>query len=208
MSHDGVAPHSLEPDISLDRYLARLASNEAAPGGGAAAGVTGAQAASLISMVCALSEPSEDIRKISTIAEDARSRFLSLANADMKNFLSLMRLYQTPRGSTPRDQRRHQIEEALLAAATPPREMISLSVNLVEPLQSLHANGNTNLVTDTGIAAQLLMATISASKLNVQINLKSIKDETNRKILSDAIEGAQPAITQLQNLVEVISHNL
>ncbi|MCH2568630.1 MAG: cyclodeaminase/cyclohydrolase family protein, partial [Pseudomonadales bacterium] len=90
MIHDGLAPHSLEPDISLDRYLTRLASNEAAPGGGAAAGVTGAQATSLMSMVCALSETSEHIQKISTIAEDARSRFLSLVNADITNFLSLM----------------------------------------------------------------------------------------------------------------------
>ncbi len=208
MSDDGLAPHSLEPDISLDRYLALLASNEAAPGGGAAAGVTGAQATSLMSMVCALSETSEDIQKISTIAEDARSRFLSLVNADITNFLSLMQLYQTPPGSTPMDQRKHQIQEALFAAATPPREMISLSVNLVEPLQSLHVNGNTNLVTDTGIATQLLIATISASQLNVQINLKSIKDESNRKTLSDAIKGAQTAITQLQNLVATINNNL
>ena len=208
MSHDGLAPHSLEPDISLDRYLARLASNKAAPGGGAAAGVTGAQATSLMSMVCALSETSEDIQKISKIAEDARSRFLSLVNADITNFLSLMQLYQTPPGSTPMDQRKHQIQEALFAAATPPREMISLSVNLVEPLQSLHVNGNTILVTDTGIATQLLIATISASQLNVQINLKSIKDESNRKTLSDAIKGAQAAITQLQNLVATINHNL
>ena len=86
--------------------------------------------------------------------------------------------------------------------------MIKLSVNLVEPLQSLHVNGNTNLVTDTGIATQLLIATISASQLNVQINLKSIKDESNRKTLSDAIKGAQAAITQLQNLVATINHNL
>ena len=146
MIHDGLAPHSLEPDISLDRYLTRLASNEAAPGGGAAAGVTGAQATSLMSMVCALSETSEHIQKISTIAEDARSRFLSLVNADITNFLSLMQLYQKPPGSMPVDQRKHQIQEALFAAATPPREMIRLSVNLVEPLQSLHVNGNTNLV--------------------------------------------------------------
>ncbi|MAW27908.1 MAG: hypothetical protein CMP98_03825 [Gammaproteobacteria bacterium] len=208
MIHDGLAPNSLEPDISLDRYLARLASNEAAPGGGAAAGVTGAQATSLMSMVCALSETSEDIQRISTIAEDARSRFLSLVNADITNFLSLMQLYQKPPGSTPMDQRKHQIQEALFAAATPPREMISLSVNLVEPLQSLHVNGNTNLVTDTGIATQLLIATISASQLNVQINLNSIKDESNRKTLSDTIKGAQTAITQLQNLVAAINHNL
>ena len=208
MIHDGLAPHSLEPDISLDRYLTRLASNEAAPGGGAAAGVTGAQATSLMSMVCALSETSEHIQKISTIAEDARSRFLSLVNADITNFLSLMQLYQKPPESMPVDQRKHQIQEALFAAATPPREMIRLSVNLVEPLQSLHVNGNTNLVTDTGIATQLLIATISASQLNVQINLKSIKDESNRETLSDAIKGAQAAITQLQNLVATINHNL
>lgn len=199
---------TFDANISIDAYLDRLASGDPVPGGGAVAGVTGAQAAALISMVCALSDTSDNIASIAKDAQNARDRFMNLANADMVNFLSLMRLYQSPRGGTPADQRRQQIEDASYAAATPPLEMIVLATELVEPLQSLHAQGNRNLVSDTGIAAQLLIATINASQLNVRINLRSIRDETTRKTIADALDRAESAVAQLQSLVRTISDNL
>ncbi|MAV25955.1 MAG: hypothetical protein CMQ05_07520 [Gammaproteobacteria bacterium] len=208
MDHEDVAAESLDHYISLDGYLTRLSSNEPVPGGGAAAGVTGAQAAALIGMVCALSEESQEITTIAAVAYKARQRFIALADADMTNFLALMRLYQTPRGSTPADQRRQQIEAALNDAATPPLEMMALSEELVGPLQTLYARGNSNLVTDTGIAAHMLVTTINASGLNVRINLKSMKDATNRQSILNELQRAEPALAELQSLAQAIGDNL
>ena len=41
---------------SLESYLTQLAASDSTPGGGTAAGLTGAQAAALLSMVCNLSQ--------------------------------------------------------------------------------------------------------------------------------------------------------
>ena len=208
MSHEEGAGGTLDQNIGLNGYLTRLSSNEPVPGGGAASGVTGAQAAALIGMVCALSESSKEIDAIAAVASEARERFIALADADMTNFLALMRLYQTPRGSTPADQRRHQIEVALNNAASPPLEMMALSQELVGPLQSLYARGNSNLVTDTGIAAYMLITTINASLLNVRINLKSMKDATNRQKILDELHRAEPTLAELQSLAQAIGDNL
>ena len=86
--------------------------------------------------------------------------------------------------------------------------MMALSEELVGPLQTLYARGNSNLVTDTGIAAHMLVTTINASGLNVRINLKSMKDATNRQSILNELQRAEPALAELQSLAQAIGDNL
>lgn len=154
---------------TLQQYLTELAAKTSTPGGGAVAAVNGAQAAGLISMVANFSEKTLDTRQrqdILDITATASERYMTLADQDAANFAHLMKCYQQGAG----------IQDALKGAAQPPMDCLDLTMDLVPHLQTIAAAGNKNLITDTGIAASLLHSTMSASELNILINLRSIKD--------------------------------
>lgn len=186
---------------TLADYLDALASKAAAPGGGAAAGVTGAEACALMEMVCRLTRDNEQsIARILSDAEHAREKFVALAQEDMEKFEAVMAAFRLP--DTERNQR---LQPALEEAAKVPLAMIEVAVGLIEGIEQLAAIGNPNLITDTGIAALLVEATIRSSRLNVMINLRSITDESfnaqaNAK-LSEAL-GRLPALAVANAAVE------
>ena len=84
-------------EMTIDAYLSALGSTAPAPGGGAAAGLIGAQACALGEMVSRLSSSgknTDDFREkaeqYAAIFESARSIFLDLMDEDAKNFCELM----------------------------------------------------------------------------------------------------------------------
>ena len=82
---------------TIDQFLDDLGSKKAAPGGGAAAGLVGAQACALAEMVCHLTESNknyaefhEKAAEYAAVFQMARSIFLDLMDEDAKSFLELM----------------------------------------------------------------------------------------------------------------------
>lgn len=174
-------------------YLASLASKRGTPGGGAAAGLSGAQACALMSMVCRLTKESEPrIKEITGAADAARAEFMSLADQDMEVFDAVMAAWKLP--ATDREA---ALQQALEAAARVPMAMIDEAVAMAPRVLELVDIGNPNLITDTGIAARLLEATISASRLNVLINTRAIENNAFVSEANGVIEQGQAAIAIL-----------
>jgi formiminotetrahydrofolate cyclodeaminase len=154
--------------LVIGAYLEELASKAPTPGGGAAAGVSGAQGAALMEMVCNLTKDQEgEISAIATRAGSARQAFLALAQRDMECFNAVMAAYRKP--TSERDE---HLGPALTEAAQVPLATIDECTRLIEPLERLAEIGNQNLVTDIGIAALLLEGAIRSSRLNVLIKLR------------------------------------
>lgn len=93
-------------EMTIDAYLSALGSTAPAPGGGAAAGLIGAQACALGEMVSRLSSSgknTDDFREkaeqYAVIFESARSIFLDLMDEDAKNFRELMGASPITKGS-------------------------------------------------------------------------------------------------------------
>lgn len=164
---------------AVSNYLESLASNASTPGGGAAAGMTGAQAAALISMVCRLSRKHTEVtEEILAVADVARGRFIQLVDADTQCFDEVMQAYKMkPQTDEEKAHRNHRLQQALKDAARVPLEMIDEAGKLIPLAGQLVEVGNRNLITDTGIAASLLECVISSSRFNVMINLNAIDDE-------------------------------
>lgn len=171
---------------SIADYIGDLASKSATPGGGAAAALSGAQAAALISMVCELTRDAPEV--ISTLAGQARESadtFIELADRDMDSFNEVMAAYKQPR-----DKRDASLQPALREAADVPLAMIDASVALAPSIPALIRSGNPNLVTDVAIAALLLESTIHAARINVLINLASMQDAGYIADAKRRLEGA------------------
>ena len=172
-------------DLTLREYLDQLASAAPTPGGGAAAALTGAQGAALVSMVCNLTvgkpkfaDVEADMRQVLERSEALRSRLLALADEDATAFGRVSEAYRLPK-ETPEQKaaRRAAIQEALKGAEAVPMQVMEACLDVMRLAVTAAAKGNPNVVSDAAVAGILAHAGLLSAADNVRINLKFIKDE-------------------------------
>lgn len=190
-------------EMTIDAYLSALGSTAPAPGGGAAAGLIGAQACALGEMVSRLSSSgknTDDFREkaeqYAVIFESARSIFLDLMDEDAKNFRELMALLQSPRD--PADtKRKEKLEAAFKKSAEAPYRMADAMSELLPAFTQLLLHCNKNVITDAVIAAEEAVSCIRAARLNVEINAKYVKDEFYAREMKDSYLTWENAISAI-----------
>jgi formiminotetrahydrofolate cyclodeaminase len=180
--------------LDMESYLSRLASSAPTPGGGAVAGLTGAQAAALLSMVCNLSrgerfaEVRDLVDDINETCETARYRLMILANDDARVFAGVMSAYALKKSSeAEKSDRAIAIQLALAAAAEVPMKVMKETSLLLPLADSLADIGNSNLISDIGVAVHLIDATLYSARLNILINTRHLKDMALVKGFDDSI---------------------
>ena len=163
---------------SITKYLDDLSSSAPVPGGGSVAGITGALGAGLISKVANLTigkekykEVEEEMKSILNRATKFREEFCKLSVEDVKAYKELSGVFKLPK-----EERKGKLEQALKNAAKVPFEICKLTGEAIKLCLLLVQKGNKNLVTDTGIASIMLECAFESALLNVEINLKSLKD--------------------------------
>jgi formiminotetrahydrofolate cyclodeaminase len=147
---------------TLKKYLSDLAAKLPAPGGGSAAALTCAMAASLVSMVVNFTIGKPKYAKYGKELQDILGKSLSLS----EEFLRLTDLdVSAYKSGNMRDSLNVPFMVCRLSF-----EGIKLCVPLIK-------KGNVNLISDVAVAAQLFEAGFSAALFNVKINLKAIADK-------------------------------
>ncbi|MCI2426641.1 cyclodeaminase/cyclohydrolase family protein [Candidatus Acetothermia bacterium] len=160
---------------SIDGFLNAIAAEDPTPGGGSVAAFTGAVAACLITMVCAITASKSDnpaLGRIAASSKELRERLLILAEEDGEAFKRVMTAYRLPKS----DHRRCAIDEALIKAAEVPLETAQRCIDLLVHLDELVQVGSKSTVSDIGVAVLLAMAAIDGALLNVMININQIKE--------------------------------
>ena len=172
-------------EMTIQSFLNALAARESTPGGGGAAALTGAQAAALISMVINFTlgnkkyaDVADAMQNYLEQSETLRRELLTLADRDVAAFQAVSACYGMPRTTADeKAARTAALQAALKGAAEVPfltAEKCLEILILAEPVGRL---GNTNVVSDAGTALYLAQAAIHSALINVNINLKFIKDE-------------------------------
>lgn len=164
--------------LNLARYLQLLGSVEPAPGGGAAAALTLAQSAALAEMVSRLNaqrkirkdeNPSNNLRRASFFSHH-RNHFLKLLTQDIQAFQKL--------SSIPKEKRGGALHEtALKNAALAPMEMCVRAEQLTGDILLESRETNSWLFSDIEEASILLYAGFRSARLNVEINLRLLRDK-------------------------------
>ena len=170
--------------LSLDRFLAELASEAPTPGGGTAAAVAGALGAALAEMVAALTlskekfaEAHEAMRSIAGSARRARSEFLTLAREDAEAYDAVVAARRLPKETEEQTAaRKAAIESANRRATEVPMRTARLAASVLALLPDLAEKGNPNALSDAGAAAVLLESAVEGALLNVGINLPGASD--------------------------------
>lgn len=170
----------------IETFLNELASGESTPGGGAAAALTGSQAAALLSMVLNFTvgrrkyaAVEEELRGLLLRTEEMRAELLIYADKDAEAFGAVAACYSMPRSTTEeKDARTSAMQTALREAAEVPFAIAALCADLLELASPVAEKGNPNVVSDAATAAHLAHAALYSALVNVDINLKYLKDET------------------------------
>jgi methenyltetrahydrofolate cyclohydrolase len=172
-------------DETVEAFLGQLAARVPAPGGGATAALHTAQAAALVAMVARYSNgaryDADLMARIRTEADELRDEALTLAEADAEAFGAVSAAYQLPKETTELLQARSAaIAEALIGAARPPADVIRTARRLIELAQNLLPAGNRNVITDVAAAAEAARAAAVTARVNIEVNLRGIRDSAIR----------------------------
>lgn len=197
---------------NIDDFCAELASKAPVPGGGAAAALTGAFAASLASMVSELTrgkkkyaEYEEDVVRIGEKARKLSVRLLELASEDAGCFKVVSDAYAVRAVSDEEKvSKAAMLEQALKGACVPPTEMLEKLSEAAELFVSLSDKGSKLLISDTGAGAALCAGAARASVLAVCANTRlmtdrgeaSLMEERAFKLLSDIKEKTDLAYSK------------
>ncbi len=168
----------------IGSFLDDLAGGESTPGGGAAAALTGSQAAELLSMVVNFTVGrkkyaaiEEEMRGYLQRTEAIRAELLALADKDAEAFGAVTACYGMPRSSDAEKAARNAaMQTALKGAAEVPFAIASLCVDTLDLTPAIADKGNVNVVSDAATAAHLAFAALHCALVNVNINLKFLKD--------------------------------
>lgn len=182
-------------------FLDALASSAPTPGGGSVAAFSGAMAAGLVSMVCNLTigkkqfaEYDEELRAILARSEALRQELQSLADEDIAVFGRLSAAYKLPR-TTDADAATRQaaIQKVTRQAADVPLRVAQAAAALLPLCTALSNRCSRLIVSDVGVAAVLVRATVQSAILNVEINLSGLDDQIyvreTRAQLEDLVIG-------------------
>lgn len=172
--------------MTLEKFLSELGSKKGAPGGGAAAALTAASGAALVEMVARLNDAR--LKRSSGIAAKAaalRKKSIGLMTLDAQAFQTIHRAYKTRKIKPALWQR------ALKAGAQPPLRICELSADAAALAQKERPRTSAWLESDRKEALVLLRAAFLGGVLNVEVNLKGIRDRAYNKRLRGKIKAWQ-----------------
>lgn len=166
-------------------FVEVLASKAAVPGGGGAAALVGAIGMALGSMVCNLTigkkkyaEYDEIVKEALEKATKIQAELLHMVDADAENFLPLSKAYGIKANTEEEKKEKDKImESALKTACSVPIEIVRTCYKAIKLHEDLVGKTSKLAISDIGVGVQCLRAALISGKLNVAININSIKDQ-------------------------------
>ncbi len=195
-------------------FLEAIASSDPVPGGGSVSAYAGALAAALTRMVAGLTIGKkkyvavEGEMTVVAASADVLARSLSqLVDRDADAYSAVSAAYKLPKDNENAARARSDaIAEALIGAAQVPLETARLCVQAARLAATVAAKGNSNAVTDAGVAAILAEAGCKGAAWNVRINVASLEDKSAGAHLEQEamqlVKAASDAAAEACGLVE------
>jgi formiminotetrahydrofolate cyclodeaminase len=202
------------PDRFIERTLRAfsddLSADTPVPGGGSAAAYAGAMGAGLAAMVARISlkkEPSEALQSFIEETDNLRSDFLRLVDDDSAAYARVVEAMKLPRKTEDeKRQRQERMQAALLAASRVPLEVAETARRLLDACERGVASASPMTASDIGVGALMAQTALRGAALNVMINLASVKDAAQVKVISEhldrAVDGSDEQRQRITDFVE------
>ena len=203
-------------EMTVRDFQTALASSSPTPGGGTAAAIALGQASALTVMVCDLTIGKDKWQDGWQVAEEAMvlsvkimRRSGELADEDSDAFDEVMASFKLPKGSDEEvSNRRNAIRSATLKATEKPYETAELALELLKILPELASKGNSNAVSDVGVAGLLASAACKGALFNVDINLGSLPEDYGSEIRINAPHIKEEARVLSRQVMDAVREKL
>ena len=190
--------------LSVADLLRAFRSSDPTPGGGSAAALAGAVGASLLAMVAGLPKSraatTEDTDRLNAAGGRCASfgaTLEALIDRDSQAYDLVVAAYKRPKATdADKAARSAGIQSALRKAIAAPLDVMRACAAAAEQGVVIAALGNPSASSDVQVGLELLGAALRGAKLNVEINLDSVKDAT----YADTIR------TEAQELERALAH--
>ena len=170
---------------SLTGFLGDVASSTPAPGGGSVTAHTGALAAALVQMVAGLTigrrkyaAVEAEMKEVALRAAALVTHLSSLVQRDADAYSMVSEAYKLPKEGPGSADRAAHVTAALLGAARVPLETTRACADVADLAVIVANKGNTNAVSDAGVAALLAESACRGAAYNVRINVASLDDRS------------------------------
>ena len=177
---------------SLSGFVGSVASSNPVPGGGSVAAHAGALAAALAQMVAGLTVGKKkyaavdaEMKEVGLKAAAVGNELAALVKRDAEAYALVSEAYKLPKEPAEAATRRAEsVAEALIKAARVPVETARASVKVAELAAVVAEKGNTNAITDAGVAALLAHAAARGAAYNVRVNVQAMDDKSKGEPLA------------------------
>ena len=186
---------------TVTELLDAFASPAPTPGGGSAAALSGAVAASLLAMVAAMpktrtGDAAERAALDALLPEITRLRatLTDLIDRDSASYDAVVAAYRLPKGTDDeKAARTSAIRNAMRGATEVPLETARAGARLVELGHDVVAHGNPNARTDAAVATDMARTAVAGAIQNVEINLDGVGDEDYAAAVRAELRTLQPS---------------
>lgn len=180
-------------------FIAELASKAPVPGGGGAAAFGGAIGMALSNMVGNLTvgkkkyaDVEDEVKGLIEKGDQILTELMALVDKDAEVFEPLSKAYGLPRETEEQKRIREEtLERESKNACSVPLEIMRKAYEGIKVHRRMAEIGTNIAISDVGCGVMFLKAALISGKLNVMINLNSIKD-------SQYVQKAKEEMTKLE----------
>ncbi|MCL0068093.1 cyclodeaminase/cyclohydrolase family protein [Peptococcaceae bacterium] len=172
-------------EVSLKEFIDTTASDSPTPGGGSVSAVVGVLGSALVQMVGNLTVGKEKYKGVEGEVKellDKSSKIINelkeLTRKDIEHFYAFIKALSMPKDTEEQKQKRSEaIQKTLKEAANTPLSVARLGVEMLLVANRMAEIGSKMVISDAGVAAHLIEASIHSALITVDSNLILIKDE-------------------------------
>jgi len=183
-------------DRTVTDLLAAFRSSDPTPGGGSASALAGAIGASLLAMVAGLPKPNattdEDIGRLKGAGERCTAlaaEMTALVDRDSEAYALVVAAYRKPKTTDEEKAARSAaVQDAMRVAIAAPLDVMRACTDAAAQGGVIASLGNPSASSDLLVGLELLRAGLRGAKLNVEINLGSVKDMDYATAIREQVE--------------------
>jgi len=200
-----------------DAFLNAVASADPVPGGGSVAAYAGALGAALAQMVAGLTLGKKkyaaveaEIAAVAASAKVLAEKLESLVSSDAAAYATVSAAYKMAKATEAEAEvRQRAITDALLEASEVPLETARACADVADLAVIVATKGNSNAITDSGVAALLAEAGCKAAAYNVRVNVSSLDDRSRGEhLVIDARQQVERAVRSAQAVSKAVESTL
>ena len=199
--------------LTLEGFSDLLSTDSPAPGGGSVAALCAALSGALSAMVSNLTmdkkgyESVQDkVRELAPRGQDIKLKALQYIDQDTDAFNAMMEAMRLPKKTDAEIALRNAtVEKTTQQAIMVPFNTLELAWEAMSLANDVAAVGNSNALSDAGVAALTALSAAKAAYYNILINLGGVTDEAFR---SQTVAKSKDLIASCENLASEIEKGI